>query len=94
MAFITDESTGTSDVGIFNTDTTLTRAIRTAVFTSTATVTLPEAVGSGHTFRIKCRGGTLTIVPTGGDTVNGDTLEALGEQEDLILTDTEGGIWE
>lgn len=64
------------------------------IFTATATATLPAAVGSGQTYRIVCRAGTLTIDPDGTETVKGETTSALSAGEDLILTDTAMGVWE
>lgn len=64
------------------------------VFTSTATATLPATTANGVTYRIVCRSGTLTITGTGGDTIKGEVNQVLYAGEDLILTDTEAGIWE
>lgn len=64
------------------------------VFTATATATLPAATGSGRTYRIVCRAGTLTIDPANSDTIKGETMAVLSAGEDLILTDTATGVWE
>ena len=64
------------------------------MFTATATATLPEATGSGQTYRIACRAGTLTIDASGVETIKGETTQTLTAGEDLIITDTASGIWE
>jgi hypothetical protein len=77
-----------------STDYTLTDNDEVIVFTTTATATLPAATGSGQTYRIICRAGTLTIDGNGTDLVKGELTQELYEGEDLILTDTETGYWE
>lgn len=64
------------------------------VFTATATATLPAATGSGRTYRVVCRAGTLTIDPAGAETIKGETTAVLSAGEDLIVTDTAMGVWE
>jgi hypothetical protein len=64
------------------------------VFTATATATLPMASGSGRTYRIVCRAGTLTIDGDGSETIKGAETAVLSAGEDLILTDTATGVWE
>lgn len=64
------------------------------VFTATATATLPAATGSGLTYRIVCRAGTLTVDADGTETVKGAATAVLNAGEDLIITDTAAGVWE
>jgi len=64
------------------------------VFTATATATLPAATGSGRTYRIVCRAGTLTIDAAGTETIKGAETAVLSAGEDLLLTDTAMGVWE
>lgn len=73
---------------------TLTTNDEVVTFTATATATLPAATGTGQTYRIICRAGTLTIDGNGTDTIKGDLTQALYPGEDLIITDTAAGIWE
>lgn len=77
-----------------NTNYTLLPTNQIVVFTATATATLPAATGSGQTFRIICRAGTLTIDGNGSDTIVGELTQALYAGENLILTDIESGKWE
>jgi hypothetical protein len=73
---------------------TLTVNDEVVVFTVTATANLPDATGSGTTFRIVCRAGTVTINGSHSDTVKGELTQTLNAGEDLIITDTVAGIWE
>lgn len=73
---------------------TLTTAHNTVVFTATATATLPAATGSGQTYRLICRTGTLTIDPNGAETVQGAATLALTAGQSVIITDTASGLWE
>lgn len=75
-------------------DYTLTSADNVVVFTATATATLPAATGSGQTYRIICRAGTLTVDGNGSETVKGALTQTLAPGEDLIITDTASGVWE
>ena len=81
-------------VSVHGTDALLTSDESVVVFTATATATLPPATGSGLTYRLVCRAGTLTIDPNGAETVKGASTAALSAGEDLILTDTAAGVWE
>lgn len=72
----------------------LTNADAVVVFTATATATLPAATGSGRTYRIICRAGTLTIDADGSETIKGAETAVLSAGEDLVLTDTATGVWE
>lgn len=73
---------------------TLTSADQVVVFTATATALLPAATGSGQTYRIICRAGTLTIDGNGAETIKGETTQTLAPGEDLLITDVAGGLWE
>lgn len=73
---------------------TLTGADNVVVFTATATATLPAATGSGQTYRICCRAGTLTIDGNASETVIGEATQVLYPGENLILTDVGNGAWE
>lgn len=73
---------------------TLTTAHNTVVFTATATAILPAATGSGQTYRLICRTGTLTIDPNGAETVQGAATLALTAGQSVIITDTASGLWE
>jgi hypothetical protein len=82
-------------VAIKSTDYTLTTNDEVVVFTATAIATLPAATGSRQTYRIVCRGGELTIEGNASDTIKGELQQYLYEDsDDLIITDTETGIWE
>jgi hypothetical protein len=73
---------------------TLTTADYVVVFTASATATLPSATGTGQTYRIVCRAGTLTIDGNGTDTIKANLTQTLTAGSDFILTDTASGIWE
>lgn len=81
-------------VAIKSADYTLTTNDEVVVFTATATATLPAATGTGQTYRIVCRAGTLTIDGNSTDTIKGSLTQTLTSAEDLIITDTASGIWE
>lgn len=73
---------------------TLLTSDEVVVFTATATATLPAATGTGQTYRIICRAGTLTIDGNAAETIKGELTVILSAGEDLIITDTATGIWE
>ncbi len=73
---------------------TLTATDEVVVFTATATATLPVATGSGQSYRLVCRAGTLTIDASGSETIKGSLTQTLYAGEDLIITDTATGVWE
>jgi|GEM_PF-6798731 len=73
---------------------TLTVNDEVVIFTATATATLPAATGTGQTYRIICRAGTLTIDANASETIKGELTQVLFAGEDLIITDTASGIWE
>lgn len=75
-------------------DYTLTTYDHVVVFTATATATLPAATGTGQTYRIICRAGTLTIDANGSETIKGELTQTLAAGEDLIISDTASGVWE
>jgi len=81
-------------VAIKSASYTLTQDDRVVVFTATATATLPPATGSGQTYRIICRSGTLTIDANLSQTIKGELTQIIGAGEDLIITDTAIGVWE
>jgi len=83
-----------SNVSIHSTDYTLLSSDNVVVFTETATATLPPATGSGTTYRIVARESTVTIQGDGNDTVKGNNTQTITSHEDLIITDTQIGIWE
>ncbi|MHC4646753.1 MAG: hypothetical protein ACYTBJ_14740 [Planctomycetota bacterium] len=85
---------GASNVTIKAVDYTLLATDNVVVFTANATATLPISSGSGLTYRIVCRSGTLIIDGNGVDTIKGNLTQTLTAGEDLIITDTETGIWE
>lgn len=73
---------------------TLTATDEVVVFTASSTATLPAATGSGQTYRIVCRTGTLVIDANGSETIKGSLTQTIVAGEDLIITDTASGIWE
>jgi hypothetical protein len=75
-------------------DTTAVSTDQVIVATSTATITLPAATGSGQTYRIKSRSGTTTIDGNGAETVNGAATQELTAGQSVTITDTAVGIWE
>jgi len=81
-------------VAIKSTSYTLTSADEVVVFTATATASLPAATGSGQTYRLVCRAGTLTVDASGSETIKGATTQTLYAGEDVIITDTATGVWE
>lgn len=81
-------------VAIKSGDYTLALTDQVVVFTASATATLPAATGSGQTYRIVCRAGTLIIDGDSTDTIKGEPTQVLTAVEDLIITDTTSGIWE
>lgn len=64
------------------------------IFTTTSIATLHPATGTGQKLHLKCRSGVLTIICSGSDTVKGEINQVLFAGDDLILHDTESGIWE
>lgn len=75
-------------------DYTLTTADNVVVFTATATATLPAATGTGQTYRIICRAGTLTIDANASETIIGELTQVIYPGENLILSDVGNGVWE
>ena len=75
-------------------DYTLTDDDFSVTFTADAIATLPTATGSGLTYRIISRGATVTITPSGSDTITGNSNFVLYDGEDLIITDVAAGEWE
>lgn len=73
---------------------TLTSLDNTVIFTASATASLPSATGSGQTYRIVCRAGTVTIDASGSETVVGELTQTLTAGENLIISDVESGKWE
>ena len=81
-------------VAIKSANYTLTANDEVVVFTATATASLPAATGTGQTYRLVCRAGTLTIDASGSETIKGSLTQTLSAGEDFIITDTATGIWE
>ncbi len=81
-------------VAIKSANYTLTANDEVVVFTATATASLPAATGTGQTYRLVCRAGTLTIDASGAETIKGSLMQTLSAGEDFIITDTATGIWE
>ena len=81
-------------VAIKSANYTLTDNDEVVVFTATATASLPAATGTGQTYRLVCRAGTLTIDASGSETIKGSLTQTLSAGEDFIITDTATGIWE
>lgn len=81
-------------VAIKSTNYTLTANDEIVVFTSTATATLPQATGTGQTYRIICRAGETTIDASGSETIKGELSQILYAGEDLIISDIASGVWE
>lgn len=81
-------------VAIKSANYTLTANDEVVVFTATATASLPAATGTGQTYRLVCRAGTLTIDASGAETIKGSLTQTLSAGEDFIITDTATGIWE
>jgi hypothetical protein len=75
-------------------DYTLTGSDAVVIFTASKTATLPASTGSGQTYRIVSQVGTVTIVPTGSDTIKGESSQVLYIGEDLIVSDVDSGLWE
>jgi len=81
-------------VAIKSANYTLTANDEVVVFAATATASLPAATGTGQTYRLVCRAGTLTIDASGSETIKGSLTQTLSAGEDFIITDTATGIWE
>jgi len=75
-------------------NTVLTLDDEIVVFTSNGNAQLPVSTGSGKTYRIIARNSTVMILPDGLDTTKGESYQTISGNEDLIISDTEIGIWE
>lgn len=82
-------------VAIKSTNYTLTANDEIVVFTSTAIATLPQATGTGQTYRICSEGSGITVTIDGNstDTIKGNLTQTLSDGEDLIITDYASGKW-
>lgn len=86
--------TNINKVRTVSSDYTATYEDNVIVGVGNLTITLPEAIGSGQTYRIVCRSGTLTIDGYSANTIKGQPNQILSSTEDLIISDTNPGIWE
>lgn len=55
---------------------------------------LLPALGTHRTIRVVCRNGDVTLTAIGDDVIKGWPSQILYSGEDLIITDTEIGVWE
>jgi hypothetical protein len=63
-------------------------------FTSSATLTLPAATGSGQTLRVIASNCTVVIDANGAELIKGELTQTISGYSDFILTDVAAGIWE
>ena len=87
-------ASGEKSVRITATDTSITTADDILIVTATATITMPTAVGSTKTYKIKRSGsGDVTVVGTSGQTVEGETSRIINVNLYALELHSDGSNW-